>query len=376
MKIIFICNEYPPRPHGGIGTFVNAFTHALAAKGHQITVIELGDQAAVRTADKVTIVTIPTIRLPFIGNIITRFRLRKWLSGEARKGMIDIIECPDYMGFLPFGVSNCPVVVRLHLSATSMMKFMGRRPSFGIHYYERRTLSVNQNWIAVSHFSLELTVKTFGFSPSHSALIYYPIAPTPAVLPQTPTLPARYILYAGTVSQRKGALVLAKAARDLLNKFVDLHVVYIGGISVESGRPISEEILAAVGPELENRILFLGHQNRDMVLSCMKKATVFAFPSKLETLGLVVLEAMECLVPVVCTNYPPGPELVVDGYTGLLADPSSPEDFKNKLTVILEDVAFGRLLATNARKVLADKFSMELCIEKTEKFYHQCINRG
>jgi glycogen synthase len=40
MKIGFFCNEYPPRPHGGIGTFVHTLAPALAQAGHAVTVVE------------------------------------------------------------------------------------------------------------------------------------------------------------------------------------------------------------------------------------------------------------------------------------------------------------------------------------------------
>ncbi len=39
MKICFICGEYPPGPHGGIGTFVQVLARALVAAGHEVRVL-------------------------------------------------------------------------------------------------------------------------------------------------------------------------------------------------------------------------------------------------------------------------------------------------------------------------------------------------
>src|SRR5215467_6645136 len=36
MKICYLCNEYPPAPHGGIGSVTQVLGRALADAGHQV----------------------------------------------------------------------------------------------------------------------------------------------------------------------------------------------------------------------------------------------------------------------------------------------------------------------------------------------------
>jgi glycosyltransferase involved in cell wall biosynthesis len=79
-------------------------------------------------------------------------------------------------------------------------------------------------------------------------------------------------------------------------------------------------------------------------------------------------------VPVVSMNCPPGPEIVEDGVTGLLADPMSPEDFNQKISAILDDNNFARILAENAKLHVNERFSFKKCLEATEKFYEKCLN--
>jgi len=377
MKILFVCNEYPPRPHGGVGTFVQTIARGLYDRGHQVTVLGLGDGDLVDTDGGIRVVTLRGSKVRYVGNLISRLRLQRWLSRQAREGQIDIIEAPDYMGMLPFGVPGCPVVIRLHLSSTSISLQAGRKAPPGISLYERHTLKANPNWIAVSHYILELTRQTFGVSSKRSAVIYNPVPAVPTSLPEMPELPAHFVLYAGQVSKRKGVLILAEAARELMTHHPGLHLVYVGGDFSHNGeRPASELIREVVGPELVARVHILGHLNRENVLACMRRASVFAFPSRLEALGLVVLEAMNCGLPVVCTNYPPGPEIVEDGVNGLLADPTSPKDFCEKITRLLEDPALARRLATNARQSIAERFSLDGCIEQTERFYEACLEQS
>ncbi|MHB8899266.1 MAG: glycosyltransferase, partial [Thermoguttaceae bacterium] len=98
-------------------------------------------------------------------------------------------------------------------------------------------------------------------------------------------------------------------------------------------------------------------------------AKVFAFPSKLESFGLVAAEAMACGVPVVYSNQHAGPELVDDGQTGLLADPFSSEDVAEKIQRILDNPDLGARLAERAKLAAQTKFSLGRCVDDSLKFY-------
>lgn len=374
MRILFLCNEYPPRPHGGIGTFVQTIARGLYQRGHQVTVVGWAEANLEETDEGIRVVTLRRSNVRYLGNLISRLDLRRWLSARAKAGDVDVVEAPDYMGLLPFGVDGCPAVIRLHLSSTATCVHAGRRTPKGISLYERWTLANNRNWIAVSNYSLDLTRATFELSPERSALVYCPLPPSPLNLPEVPQSFTNYVLYAGQLSRRKGALVLAEAARDFLTHRPNLHLVYVGaGIAAEGNRPISEQIREIVGPKLAERVHFLGHLDRAKVLAWMARARVFALPSRLETFGIVFLEAMSCGVPVVCMKSPPGPEIVEDGVTGFLADPTSPKDVAEKISWLLDDPALASGLAANAQRMVVERFSVKKCVEATERFYEECI---
>src|SRR5665647_1937882 len=113
MKITFLCHEYPPRAHGGLGTFVRVIATALASSGHEITILELGEFAKTRVSEGVKIVSLPMSKARFLGMFLNRWRIAKWVNRAFGKGEIDILEVPDFEGWLPFRLA-CPVVVRLH----------------------------------------------------------------------------------------------------------------------------------------------------------------------------------------------------------------------------------------------------------------------
>jgi glycosyltransferase involved in cell wall biosynthesis len=375
LHITFICCEYPPLPHGGIGTFVHTLANGLQRRGHQISVVGLGDKETHWKDGDIEVFVLPNSKIPYVGNTISRLRLQRWLKDRVTKGEVDIVETPEFLGMLPFGLWGCPVVVRLHQSSTAICLRRGQRIPKGIALYEELTLRMNSVWAAVSNNIYTYTCEIFGIQPGRVRTIYSPVPLSESRPAATPQLPVKFLFSAGQVSRTKGVVELAEAARELMNSHADLHLVYAGGhISAEDPVPISQQILDAMGSELSGRVHFLGHIEHSQVLECMAKATVYVFPSRLEAFGMVILEAMHCGVPVVCSSYPPGPEIITDGFDGLLADPTSPSDLVEKISRILQDPNLAEWLTANAKRTVERRFSLEKCVAETESFYGECLS--
>lgn len=375
MKIIFLVDRYPPRPHTGIGTFVQTVARGLHHRGHKVTVVDVGDENCEKDDGGIPVITLRRSNRPYVGNLITRIRLHDWLSSRSKAKEIDIIEVADYPGYLSFPVVGCTTVVRLHQSDSVCSVLAGKKATKGVWFYEKRNLTANPNWIGVSSQVVDLTQKIFHIpSPKRSVVIHNPVPPLPATLPDVGELPEEFVLFAGEVALRKGALVLAEAAKGFLSSHPGVHLVYVGAIRKENDGPLSDQIREVVGSKLSERVHFLGGVKRETLLACMKRARVFAFPALLDCFPTTVLEAMSCGTPVVFTKRPPGPEMIEDGVTGLLADPSSPQDFSEKIDRLLNCPQLASRLALNARGLAAERFSLEKCIQATEQFYSECMN--
>ena len=294
MKITYVCNDYPPAPHGGIGVFVRTLAHAMKARGHAVTVVGLGDDNGDLDDDGVRVVTLRALHIRRVSWLINRWRIYRWLIHEARQNRIDILEIPDYEGMLPFPFHACPVVVRLHLSATTIYQQSRSRVPWSLAVCESHTLHRHPNWIGVSKDVLDRTISAFRFEPLTSTIIY-----NPASLPPIddsnllPVLPKQFVLFAGTVSKRKGAYTLALAATRFLRDHPSVHLVYAGELVTEDGVPANQSINGIVGPELAPRVHYLGSLPHAVIAACMRRAQIFAFPSTLESFGLVVAEAIQ-----------------------------------------------------------------------------------
>ena len=235
------------------------------------------------------------------------------------------------------------------------------------------TLKTHSNWIAVSNYIYQETVKEYKIAPDIKATIYNPVVQPDSGASAPTNLPEDFVLYAGTVSDRKGAFVLAEAARLFLAKFPNLHLVYAGFLLEEDGLDAEQKIYNIVGAELVKRVHCLGLVDHAVVLECMRKAKVFVFPSKLESFGLTPVEAMLCKTPVVYSLTSVGPEIVEDSVTGLLADPYSPDDVAEKTMRILSNQSLANRLVENAYQSVNERFSLKRCIDETIAFYLRCI---
>ncbi len=107
--------------------------------------------------------------------------------------------------------------------------------------------------------------------------------------------------------------------------------MYMGRVAVEKGLEAfleldlpGSQVVVGDGPDrarLERafpRAHFLGAHYGDALARLVSAADVFVFPSRTDTLGLVLLEAMGCGVPVAAFPVPGPQDVVIEGSTGAL----------------------------------------------------------
>lgn len=68
------------------------------------------------------------------------------------------------------------------------------------------------------------------------------------------------------------------------------------------------------------RAVFTGYQKGEDLINLLSIASVFVFPSKTDTFGLVILEAMACGLPAAGFNVPGPKDLITHGVDGYIGD--------------------------------------------------------
>jgi len=123
---------------------------------------------------------------------------------------------------------------------------------------------------------------------------------------------------------------------------------------------------------LGDRVLVLGH--RDDVPQILAAADVVVDASY-AGLGITgsIREALACERPVVATSVEGMPELVLDGETGLLVPPRTPDALAEALVRMLGDPTAAQAMARAGRKRVEAHFSLRAKLDATETLYRRLV---
>jgi L-malate glycosyltransferase len=102
---------------------------------------------------------------------------------------------------------------------------------------------------------------------------------------------------------------------------------------------------------------------------------VFVFPSLKEGLGVALLEAMACGLPVVATRAGGVVDIVEDQRNGLLVPPRDPAALADPIASLANDVTRRASLGSAARLRVRENFSMNAMTAKTICLYRACLVR-
>ncbi len=146
-------------------------------------------------------------------------------------------------------------------------------------------------------------------------------------------LPARYLLFVGTLEPRKNLTALLKAYAMLRQELRDLEVKLV--VAGRKGWLYDEVFATVTALALHEDVLFTGFVDDTDLPELYRGALMLVFPSLYEGFGLPILEAMASGVPVIASNTSSMPE--VAGDAALLIDPRTPEAIAEGMTQILCD---------------------------------------
>ncbi|MBF2002732.1 MAG: glycosyltransferase [Synechococcales cyanobacterium C42_A2020_086] len=185
------------------------------------------------------------------------------------------------------------------------------------------------------------------------------------------------------------------ASRDVRDQLSQGHpdsplLLYVGRLSAEKEidriKPVLEAIpgarLALVGdgpyrPELEKHFegtptFFAGYRTGVDLAAAFASADAFVFPSRTETLGLVLLEAMAAGCPVIAANAGGIPDIVTDGVNGYLFDPDDEQGAITATQRLLSHSHERDTLRQNARQE-AERWGWAAATRQLQDFYRSVL---
>jgi glycosyltransferase involved in cell wall biosynthesis len=311
MKILYICNEYPPAPYGGIGIYTRRVASVMASNGHKVFVVGYLPFVGRKMDGAVTVIGLEKGGLQFLRGLYWRIKMKRAVEKIVLNENIDVVEVPEYEGWLPFGLKNCNVGLRLHLSATHIYEESKTNISGMLTWFERQTLKRNRFWLPVSQSILDASIKKFNVVPIKSRVLY-PFLPElrcASLKEDRIKLPENFVLFASALSERKGAIVSANVFNIVLTKNKKMHAVFIGS----GNDSFKNRILENFDIENRDRVHLMGQQSHASLMYAMKSAKIFLFLSRLESFGLVLTEAAILKCPIITADIGCVPEVLVPG---------------------------------------------------------------
>jgi len=241
------------------------------------------------------------------------------------------------------------------------------------HYYiDRLSSRLVDRYIAVSEANARYLVEVKGLPPCKVVVIpngcdlakFNPDSPASRELKQRLGFDGAdpVLLVGARLEPQKGHSVLIKALPLVLEQFPNSKLVCAGDGSL---RCELEAMMRENG--LEHAIRFVGYQS-DMA-EWLALADVVVLPSFFEGMPLIAIEALAAARPVVATAADGTVEVVIDGETGLTAEPGDSRGLATAISRLLREPPLGRRLAAAGRARVLARFSMARQVQSTQDLY-------
>jgi colanic acid/amylovoran biosynthesis glycosyltransferase len=164
------------------------------------------------------------------------------------------------------------------------------------------------------------------------------------------------ILSVGSLLECKGFEYLIEACKILKDEGVDFECTIAGGGKLEESLR-----LRVARCELKEKVKFTGFITQDQLIPLYKQTDVFVLAMVPEIhwgIPNVLLEAMACGKPVVCTMLPSIPELVKDGETGYIIPAKDPVAIALATKKLIQDEASRKRIGEAGRRAVEEKFDV------------------
>lgn len=369
MNILILPSWYPTADDPVRGSFFAEQAAALARFGHKVTVMtvyndgESGVQTEKRTGGNLTEYLIHVKPLRFH---LTFFRILREMRRLLRSG-----EKPDVIHVHSFYMAKYARVLRALSGAPYVI-------TEHVTWFERNVLSPRAQREAARAFShadgviavspgLRDTIRPLC---SGKEITVIPNLVNEGFFARTrqaiPEKPFRF-LSVGALMPKKGMDVLLEAFQSLVSSGADVHLTICGGGAEE------ETLKAQAGGALTaGRVEFTGNISRQEVGRRLSESHAFVLASRVETFGVVFVEAMACGLPIIMTKTNAW-ELLAVPETGLSVPVDDTAALANAMQRLMEHYA--DYDAETIRRYCRENFSETAICRRLTELYEEVLTK-
>ena len=375
---ILMASGVPKRREGGVAAIVYNLGRELEALGHHVTYVFLDDLVE------------PNSVSPRFAELIFSARLSKYIARNREKFSLVNLHAPSGLMYglrrRFFGKrDNPPYVMTLHGLEERRVHVMKREAKKGRAWNFNRK---NALWHRAYHYPrFRWAIRTADGAHAYSRDVWNVLqlkydldAERTAYIPNGVErrffTPRQYgarnvvrLLYAGTWLDQRGIFYLREALTDLIRREVNNWTLTIAGPGVPA-----EEIQRFFGTQLAERIVVRPVVPADEMPGLYAEHDVFVFPSLMEGLPSVLLEAMASGMTAITAETCGMPDVVQDGQNGVLIPPADSAALVEAISRVVASAELRQRLGEGARKSM-ERYTWENSAQKLEALFYRVLDR-
>ncbi len=182
----------------------------------------------------------------------------------------------------------------------------------------------------------------------------------------------KVILFVGRKTAGKGLRALLSAMQSVWQSDPEVKLVIAGSSTEFFGRVIEPRI-AQLPEGLGRNVINIDDFKESDKPSFYRDCDIFVLPSKIESFGIVFLEAWICSKPVIGCRTGPVALVVSEGQDGLLVPYGDAEQLSKAIMRLLADEGLRRKLGHNGREKVLRQYTWDRIVSKVERIYQALV---
>jgi glycosyltransferase involved in cell wall biosynthesis len=173
----------------------------------------------------------------------------------------------------------------------------------------------------------------------------------------------KQILFAGTITQKKGYLDLIQSFSHIAHKYPEWKLIFAGNGEIENAKKLATDL------NIEEQLIFKGWVNREEIQVLFEKASIFCLPSYTEGFPMAVLDAWSYGLPVITTPVGGLTDVLIPDKNALVFEPGDIDRLEKLLDELITDVSLRKRISEESIKLSQEKFSITSISEQLRELY-------
>ncbi|MNS07409.1 putative glycosyltransferase EpsD [compost metagenome] len=238
---------------------------------------------------------------------------------------------------------------------------------------ERVLSNGNSILLATSKSEKGRAIKEVGYKPEQTIVFNNCIEPIALISPLTieKTWPEQYICTVGRPSYQKNIESMIRVLYEV-KKTQTIHLV-IMGVGPVSGQ--LESVKNCIRElDMVKDVTLLDWTERTDIFNIINKAQFYISTSRYEGMPYAVIESLALSKPSVVSNCDGNRDLIIDGYNGFVIDNNDINNFKEKISKLLDEKELLTELSKNAYQNYFENYNIKKNISELEAIYYKYSN--